>query len=76
MGVSVKTLGIDRLDVDERLALVEEIWATICADAKAFPLTDAQRAELDRRVADDDAFPDEVVPWDEVKASVRSRLGR
>jgi putative addiction module component (TIGR02574 family) len=76
MSVSVKTLGIDRLNVDERLALVEEIWATICADAKAFPLTDAQRAELDRRVADDDAFPDDVVPWDEVKASVRSRLGR
>ena len=76
MSVSVKTLGIDRLNVDERLALVEEIWATICADAKAFPLTDAQRAELDRRVADDDAFPDDVVPWDEVKASVRSRLER
>ena len=76
MSVSVKTLGIDRLNVDERLALVEEIWATICADAKTFPLTDAQRAELDRRVADDDAFPDDVVPWDEVKASVRSRLGR
>ncbi len=76
MGVSVKTLGIDRLDIDERLALVEEIWATICKDAKAFPLTDAQRAELDRRVADDDAFPCDVVPWDEVKASVRSRMGR
>lgn len=76
MVVSVKTLGIDRLNVDERLALVEEIWAIICADLKAFPLTDAQRAELDRRVADDDAFPDDVVPWDEGKASVRSRLGR
>lgn len=76
MNVSVKTLGIDRLNVDEKLALVEEIWATICADAKAFPLTDAQRAELDRRVADDDAFPDDVLPWDDVKASVRSRLGR
>ena len=76
MNVSVKTLGIDRLNVDERLALVEEIWATICADAKAFPLTDAQRAELDRRVADDDAFPADVVPWDEVKASVRARLGQ
>ena len=76
MAVSVKTLGIDRLNVDERLALVEEIWATICADAKAFPHSDAQRAELDRRVADDYAFPDDVVPWDEVNASVRSRLGR
>ena len=75
MGASVKNLGIDRLNVDERLALVEEIWASICSDA-TFPLTDAQRAELDRRVADDDAFPNDVVPWDEVKASVRSRLGR
>ena len=76
MGVSVKTLGIDRLDVDARLALVEEIWASICVDAKSFPLTDAQRAELDRRVADDDAFPDDVVPWDEIKAAARARLGR
>ena len=76
MGVTVKTLGIDRLDVDERLALVEEIWASICVDSNAFPLTDMQRAELDRRIADDDAFPDDVVPLDEIKASARSRLGR
>ncbi len=76
MAVSVKTLGIDRLNVDERLALVEEISASICVDTKAFPLTDAQRTELDRRVADDDAFPDDVVPWEEVKASARSRLTR
>lgn len=76
MGVSVKTLGIDRLNVDEKLALVEEIWATICVDARSFPLSDAQRAELDRRVAEDDAFPNDVLPWDEVKASVRSRLAR
>ena len=76
MGVTVKTLGIDRLDVDERLALVEEIWASICVDANAFPLTEMQRAELDRRIVDDDAFPDDVVPWDEIKASARSRLGR
>ena len=76
MNVSAKSLGIDRLDVDLRLALVEEIWASIWADAKVFPLTDAQRTELDRRVADDDAFPDDVLPWNDVKAAVRDRLGR
>ena len=76
MSVSVKSLGIDRLNVDEKLALVEEIWATICVDTSNFSLTDAQRTELDRRVAEDDAFPDDVVPWDEVKASVQTRLGR
>ena len=74
MSVTSKTLGIDRMDVNERLALVEEIWASICADAKAFPLSEAQRAELDRRVADDNEFPDDVVPWDEVKRSARARL--
>lgn len=76
MGVSVKTLGIDRLNVDERLALVEEIWASICADDSAFSLTELQRAELDRRVAEDDAFPDDVIPWDEIKAAARARLRR
>jgi putative addiction module component (TIGR02574 family) len=76
MGASVKSLGIDKLDVDDRLALVEEIWASIASDADAFPLTPAQREELDRRVADDDAYPDDVMPWSEVKASVRARLDR
>jgi putative addiction module component (TIGR02574 family) len=76
MPVSVKTLGIDRLNVDERLALVDEIWASICADMAKFPLTEAQRAELDRRVADDDAFPDDVLPWAEVKTAVRARLAK
>ena len=74
MSVLVKTLEIDRLNVDDKLALVEEILAGICVDTKAFPLTDAQRAELDRRLADDDALPDDVATWDEIKASVLSRL--
>jgi putative addiction module component (TIGR02574 family) len=76
MAVTARSLGIDRLDVDERLALIEEIWASICADKAKFPLTDAQRAELDRRVADDDSFPDDVIPWDDVKKSARARLAR
>lgn len=76
MGASVKSLGIDKLDVEDRLALVEEIWASIVADAKTFPLTAAQREELDRRVADDDAYPSDVLPWSDVKAAVRARLRR
>ena len=64
------------MDVDEKLALVEEIWASICADTRNFPLTEEQRAELDRRVADDEAFPDDVMPWEEVKATIRARFGR
>ncbi|PTL36605.1 hypothetical protein CLG94_02670 [Candidatus Methylomirabilis limnetica] len=76
MTVSAKAFGIDRLNIDDRLALVEEIWASICADSASFPLTEAQRAEIDRRIADDEAFPDDVIPWEDIKASMRARLAQ
>jgi putative addiction module component (TIGR02574 family) len=74
MSVSIKSLGIDRLRVEDRLTLVEEIWDSIAADSAAIPLTDAQRVELDQRIADHEANPNDVVPWEEVKASIAERL--
>ena len=73
MSASFKSLGIERLSVEERLALVEELWDSI---AEATPLTDTQRAELDRRLAEHKANPDDVVPWEEVKTSIAARLKR
>jgi putative addiction module component (TIGR02574 family) len=64
MSASLKSLGIDRLPVEERLSLVEDIWDSIAADSAALPLTDAQRVELDRRLAEHEADPGDVVPWD------------
>jgi len=74
MPATMKSLGIDRLSVDQRLSLIEEIWGSIAADSNAVPLTEAQRAELDRRIADHELRPDDVVSWDEVKASLDERL--
>ena len=74
MNASIKSLGIDRLGVEERLALVEEIWDSIAADSSAIPLTEAQRAELLRRMAEDDANPDSVRPWDAVRAETLARF--
>ena len=37
-------------------------------------LTDAQRTELERREVEDDANPDDVIPWREVRARVAARL--
>ncbi len=73
MSASLKALGIERLSVEERISLVEEIWDSI---AEATPLTDAQRAELDRRLQDHEANPEDVVPWEVVKASITARLKR
>ncbi len=74
MAVSLKSLGIERLGIEERLTLVEELWDSIAADSTVVPLTQAQRAELDRRIAEHEANPDDVVPWEEVKASITERL--
>lgn len=76
MNASIKSLGIDRLPIEERLTLVEEIWDSIAADSNAVPLTDAQRAELQKRMAEDDANPDDALPWEQIKASTLSRFGK
>jgi putative addiction module component (TIGR02574 family) len=76
VSASIKSLGIDRLPIEQRLALVEEIWDSIAADSAAVPLTEAQRAELQNRIDDDDRHPDDIVPWEQVKAASLSRLGK
>lgn len=74
MNVSLKSLGIDRLSVEERLALVEELWDSIAESSANAPLSDTQRAELGRRLAEHKAHPEDVVSWEEVKDSISSRL--
>lgn len=76
MAVSIKSLGLDQLGLEERLALVEELWNSIAADSEAVPLTGPQRSELDRRLADHQAKPDDTISWDEVKSSINDRLTR
>jgi putative addiction module component (TIGR02574 family) len=43
MSVSLESLGIDGLTVDERLALVEDLWDSIAEETAATALTNAQR---------------------------------
>lgn len=76
MNASIKSLGIDRLGIEERLTLVEEIWDSIAADSGSVPLTDAQRTELQKRIEEDDAHPNDVTPWEQVKAATLARLGK
>jgi putative addiction module component (TIGR02574 family) len=65
--------SLQSLTVDERLTLVEAIWDSIDAEKDPVPLTDEQRAELDRRIADMDANPDAGEDWEVVLARLRNR---
>ena len=71
MSASLKALGIEKLSVEERIALVEDLWDSIAEDT---PLTEPQRAELDRRLEDHQRDPGNVVPWEVIKASIAARL--
>jgi putative addiction module component (TIGR02574 family) len=74
MSPTLQSLGIDRLSREQRIALVLDICSTIAAEPGQSLLTDAQRGEIERRIAEDDAKPDDVVPWEQVKAQTLSRL--
>lgn len=76
MPATVSSLGIDRLPREERIALVQEIWDTIAAEPNPIQITEAQRAELARRIAEDDATLDDVIPWEQVKADALAQLQR
>lgn len=67
MPTTIQALGIHQLSRDERIELVQEIWDTIAAESPSPLLTESQRSELSRRVEEDDAHPDDVVPWEQVK---------
>lgn len=60
-----------RLSASERIQLAQDIWDSVAAEASAdpdaMPLTEAQRQELDRRLADIEARPGTGRPWAEVK---------
>ena len=76
MTATVESLGIDKLPREERLVLVQEIWNTIAAEQHPPLLSEAKRLELERRVAEDEATPDDVIPWEEVRAQTLARLRR
>jgi putative addiction module component (TIGR02574 family) len=74
MSTTLQSLGIDRLSVEERIRLVQEIWDSIAAEAEKVPLTEAQRREVDRRLAAHQANPQAAIPWEQVEAEALDRL--
>ncbi|MFO0963989.1 MAG: addiction module protein [Gemmataceae bacterium] len=71
MPPTLESLGIDRLSVDDQLALMEAIWENVSKHPEQLPVSAALKKELDRRIADLDSHPENVLTWAEIKARVR-----
>ncbi len=63
---------IRKLSVAERLELVEDVWDSIVADGDDLPVPDSHRRELARRRQAHRDHPDDIVPWEEVRAKLWS----
>jgi len=59
------------LPVEDRVRLVEAIWDSISAVPDAITLTDWQKRELDKRLAEYEADPDAGSSLEEVFARIR-----
>jgi putative addiction module component (TIGR02574 family) len=58
------------LTPNELAELIERLQE---AADEAAPLTDAQKAELERRLADYRANPNDLIPWEVVRARAEAR---
>ena len=57
---------IGSLSPTEKAELLDAVWESL--EAEAASMTDEQRAELDRRIANHEQNPSDVIPWEQVKA--------
>ncbi len=64
----MEALGLSDMTPNDRLALLGELWDSLTPEPDAVPLSAAQRADLDRRLAALDADPTAVSSWEDVKA--------
>jgi len=74
MSTTLEALGINSMCVDERIALIQEIWDSLEAVQEQVLLTEAQKAELDRRVAAHQENPAAVIPWEQIKTEALGRF--
>lgn len=74
MNLSATLEEIKTLSIDDRIRLVQAIWDSIGADSQQLTLTEPQKQELSRRMADHKANPNAVIAWETVKAQARARI--
>ncbi len=67
---------VDAWPVEDRALLVQELSDRLVDQGYEPELWENLKDELDRRLAADEAAPDDVVSWEEVKAEALKRAGR
>lgn len=64
-------LPLDRMSVEEKLELLDELWADLCRVPEDVPIPEWHRAVLAEREAALERGEEEVLDWEEAKARLR-----
>lgn len=62
---------IKELSTAERILLAEELWNSILPEQDKISITEDQKQELDRRLADYHESPENGTSWEEVKNKIK-----
>jgi putative addiction module component (TIGR02574 family) len=64
---------IAALSVDERLALIDNLWESMEEPPVALASPDWHREVLDKRIDDADQFPEKSIPWDVARVELAKK---
>lgn len=67
------SVDVEELEPAEQLELIEKLWESLSKHPENISLTDAQRAELDRRLDELDRTGPVGIPWEEVQNRIRNQ---
>lgn len=69
--MNTQLADILQLSIPERIQLVEDIWDSVAASPEEVAITEAQKEELERRLASYAQQPDEGIAWSELRDRIR-----
>ena len=76
MGQALHKLGIDSMSIEDRIALVQDIWDSVAVEAGLLLPGTAEMDELNRRLDEDDADPADTIDWNTIKTEANARWKR
>jgi putative addiction module component (TIGR02574 family) len=67
---------VKALSINERAELAQLLWESLIDSGYDPQLTSSQQVALDRRLKAHAKNPDDIVPWEIVKASLDAKYGK
>ena len=76
MSISIRSLGLDELPVEDKISLIDQLWEDVIARDKVVPISDELAEELKKRLADYRANPENSYTPEQVREAALKNIGK